>query len=282
MASKDYFSGKRVYITGGSSGIGLAAAEQLAAGGADVLLLARDESRLKAAADRVEANRRGSGRQCAWYCFDVTDEPAVTRTIDRAAAEFGPPDILIACAGGARPDYFDRLSAARFDYTIQVNLYGTRHVVAAALPHMPKLGGHIVTIASVAGLLGVFGYTDYSAAKFAIVGFAEALRAELRPLDVNVSVLCPPDTDTPGLTAENLSKPAETSAISQSARTLSPEKVARVMLKGVRRRKFLIIPGFDAKLSVLAKRFCPKLVFWVMDRTVARLHKNTAQKEHAS
>jgi short-subunit dehydrogenase len=117
----------------------------------------------------------------------------------------------------------------------------------------------------------VFGYTDYCASKFAIVGFSEALRSELKPHGITVSVLCPPDTDTPGFETENLTKPEETRAISSTAKVLSPAAVADHLLRGMARAEFLIIPGFDSRLGVLAKRFVPGVVRWVMDRTVAKV-----------
>ena len=100
---------------------------------------------------------------------------------------------------------------------MKINLYGARNAIAALLPHMRNQGGHIVNVSSIAGLIGVFGYTDYCASKFGLIGFSEALRSELDSQGIMVSVLCPPDTDTPGLAEENLTKPPETLAVSESA-----------------------------------------------------------------
>ncbi len=273
MTTTDRFKGKYVYITGGSSGIGLAAAELAAAGGAHVMVLARNKSRLQDATDRIQKSA-GSGQTITWQSVDVTDPVATEEAFKKAVVDFGPPDILINSAGQARPDYFENIGPGQFDTTLKLNLYGIRNTVAAALPHMTA-GGYIVNVSSVAGLIGVFGYTDYSASKFAVIGFSEALRAELKPRGITVSVLCPPDTDTPGLEAENRTKPPETRAISANARTVPPEMVARTMMRGLAKKKFLIIPGLDARLSVLAKRLAPGLVEWVMDRTVARINSTT-------
>ena len=271
MKQTDRFAGKTAYITGGSSGIGLAVARAMAMAGARVMLLARREERLQQAAEEI---RTATGQQVLWRSLDVTDPVAATAVIDDAAADdLGPPDILFNSAGRALPNYFENISAQQFDQTLRLNLCGTRHLISAALPHM-RSGGYIVNVSSVAGLIGVFGYTDYSASKFAIIGFSEALRAELKPRGIFVSVLCPPDTDTPGLAAENQTKPAETKAISANARTISAETVARSLIRGMIKKRFLIIPGFDARLSVLAKRLTPGLVDWIMDRTIARVHKN--------
>jgi 3-dehydrosphinganine reductase len=276
MKHSDLFDGKNVYITGGSSGIGLAMAEQAAAAGAHVLIFARDEDRLRQAAEKIQAARRSAKQNVAWHALDVTNVAVVLPTFWRNVEQFGPPDILINSAGQARPNYFEKINAEQFDATLKLNLYGTRHAIAAALPHM-KPGGYIVNVSSVAGLIGVFGYTDYSASKFAVIGFSEALRAELKPRGITVSVLCPPDTDTPGLEAENVTKPAETRAISANARIIPAEAVARALMRGMAKKQFLIIPGFDARLSVLVKRLFPGLVEWIMNRTIARIHQSSAK-----
>jgi len=138
-----------------------------------------------------------------------------------------------------------------------------------------------VNTASIAGLIGIFGYTDYSAAKFGLVGFSEALRCELKAYDIAVSVLCPPDTDTPGLLAENETKPEETRAIAAGAKIMSPDAVAEALIRGMARRSFLIIPGVEGRLGVLAKRLFPGLVERIIDRTVRRVARGrtTARRE---
>jgi NAD(P)-dependent dehydrogenase (short-subunit alcohol dehydrogenase family) len=276
MKHSDLFDGKNVYITGGSSGIGLAVAGLAAAAGANVLIFARDETRLKQAAEKIRSVRRDQKQKVAWHALDVTNVAVILPAFWRNVEQFGPPDILFNSAGQARPNYFEKINAEQFDATLKLNLYGTRHAIAAALPHM-KPGGYIVNVSSVAGLIGVFGYTDYSASKFAVIGFSEALRAELKPRGITVSVLCPPDTDTPGLEAENVTKPAETRAISANARTIPAEAVALALLRGMAKKKFLIIPGLDARLSVLVKRLAPGLVEWIMNRTIARIHQSSAK-----
>jgi len=159
-----------------------------------------------------------------------------------------------------------------------VNLHGCWNTVQALLPHMKAQGrGYIVNTSSVAGLIGVYGYTDYCASKFALVGFSEALRSELKPHGIIVSVLCPPDTDTPGFKTENQTKPEETRAISAATKVLSPAAVADDLLRGMACGRFLIIPGLDSRLTVLVKRLAPGVVYRIMDRAVANLRR----KRHA-
>ena len=265
------FDRRLAFIPGGSTGIGLAAAERLAARGADVAIFARRREPLEAAAAAIAARRQRPEQRVVWRQCDVADAAQVATVLGGAVAELGAPDLLINCAGRAVPDYFERITAAQLDETLRINLAGTWHAIQIVLPHMrARRSGHVVNVSSLAGLIGVFGYTDYSASKFALVGFSEALRAELRRDGIAVSVLCPPDTDTPALAAENVTKPPETRAVSAGASLLTADAVADALLAGIARRRFLIIPGREARLVYLAKRLFPGVVTWVMDRQVAR------------
>jgi 3-dehydrosphinganine reductase len=272
------FDRTHVCIVGGSLGIGLAVAPRVAALGAEVTILARQRERLEQAAATVRAACRRPEQTVTWRQLDVGDHDQVAATMQTLVAERGAPDVLINCAGRAYPRRFEDISYAQFAETMLVNLHGCWNTVQALLPHMKaKGGGYIVNTSSIAGLIGVFGYTDYCASKFALVGFSEALRSELRPHGITVSVLCPPDTDTPGFVTENLTKPEETRAISATAQVLPPAAIADALLRGMARRTFLIIPGRDGRLGVLAQRLVPGVVRWVMDRTVANVARQRAR-----
>ena len=213
----------------------------------------------------ITASQRVTYRQ-----FDVEDHAQVLRLMADTVTEVGVPDVLINCAGRAIPNYFEQITYEQFAETLRVNLHGCWNTVSALLPHMKARGCYIVNTASLAGLIGVFGYTDYCAAKFAIVGFSEALRSELKAYNIVVSVLCPPDTDTPGFAAENQTKPVETRAVSSSARVLSADAVADALLAGMAKRSLLIVPGLEGRLALVAKRVWPRLVERVMDRQIRR------------
>jgi 3-dehydrosphinganine reductase len=265
------FDTAQVYVVGGSLGIGLAVAQRVAALGAEVTIFARRREPLEQAAAAVRAACRRPSQTVAWRQLDVTDHEQVTATMQRLVAERGAPEVLINCAGRAYPRRFEDVTYAQFADTMLVNLHGCWNTIQALLPHMQARGhGYIVNTSSIAGLIGVFGYADYCASKFALVGFSEALRSELKPHGITVSVLCPPDTDTPGFATENLTKPEETRAISATTKVLPPAAIADALLRGMARRRFLIIPGRDGRLGVLAKRLLPGVVFWVMDRSVAQ------------
>jgi 3-dehydrosphinganine reductase len=268
------FNDKTIYVVGGSSGIGLAAAKLFAEGGAHVCIFARNEERLKDAKGRVAGRAVSAGQRFASFSVDIADHKQVDRVMNRALKEFGTPDVLVNCAGQATPRRFEEVSYEQFDETMKINLYGTRNAIAALLPAMKTNGGGaIVNVSSIAGYVGVFGYTDYNASKFAVLGFSEALRAEMIAYGIDVFVLCPPDTDTPGLVVENLTKPAETKALTAKASLMTPEAVARAMIEGMEKGKFIIVPGFDGKFTVLAQRLIPGIVRWVVDRTVKDVQK---------
>ncbi len=268
-----FFKGKRIYITGGSSGIGLASACQLASLGADLLLFARDARKLEEARAIVEGNRSGSGRVAAMP-LDVSDNTMVRKVIGSAVGDFGIPDILINSAGIGSADYFENISYDAFDRVMKINLYGTRNVIAAALPHMKQKGGSIVIISSMAGLMAMFGYSAYATSKFALVGFAECLRSEVRRYGIRVNLACPPETDTPFLVEESRTIPPESRAVKNMVGLLKPDYVARFIIRGIAGGCYLIMPGFRARLLYYVQRFSPGWMSrMIADLTVARAAK---------
>jgi len=267
------FDNKVVYVVGGSMGIGLAIARRAAALGADLVIFARRKEPLVQATAAIEQARTRPGRPVTHHQVDVADPAQVQEVMSVAVAESGAPDVLINCAGRARPDYFENISHERFADTMRVNLNGCWNTVSALVPHMKRRGGYIVNTSSLAGLVGVFGYTDYCASKFALIGFSEALRSELKPHGITVSVLCPPDTRTPGFDEENKTKPRETHAVSAAARLLGPEQVADALIAGMAKKSFIIIPGVDGRFTFLAKRLLPGVVERIMDRQIRRARK---------
>ncbi len=267
-------AGKIAYITGGSSGIGLATARLLVRAGAHVLILARTPERLENAARELEAIRGSEDQRIAWMQLDVSDREEVDRVTARAVEAFGAPDLLVNNAGWAEPRPFEEIPYEQFDSIMKINFYGAWHMISALLPHMKRRGGgHIVNVSSIAGFLGVYGYADYCASKFAMVGLSETLRCELKPYGIGISVLYPPDTDTPGFEMESRNKPAETRAISGTAKLLQPEQVARALLEGVRKNRFNILVNTEGRLIHLTKRLFPWMLEWFMDRKIRKVRE---------
>jgi len=269
MRIKD-FDGKNVYIVGGSSGIGLAAAEILSRRGSNVIIFARGRERLEAAVERIGAAKKSDRQRFTFKQLDISRPDDVERVMAEAVEEFGPPDVLINSAGRALPDYFENISYEQLDGSMKLHLYGNWNTIKALLPHLKQRKGYIVNVCSVLGFMGVFGYSDYAASKFALMGLTESLKSELKPCGVGISILCPPDTDTPGFEVENRNKPPETVAVSEGAGLMQPEEVAEVLIKGMEKGKFFIGPG-SAKMIYRLKRYAPFLVDIVMDREIKKV-----------
>ena len=238
------FAGKMVYITGGSSGIGLEMGKLFSAGGADVLLLARNLDKLQEAARAVENSRLSPGQKIGTLSVDVADHVDVDRKMTAALERHGAPDILVNSAGiNKYADHFENITHAMFDEVIKTNLYGTRNMISALLAAMKPRKGHIVILSSAAGLFGMFGYTSYGTSKAALLGFADSLRYELRPLGMKLTVVCPPEVDTPMNLDEARTLPAEGRAMKNLAGIMSPEYAAAPIVKAVAKGQYLCIPG---------------------------------------
>jgi 3-dehydrosphinganine reductase len=267
------FSGKTVYIIGGSSGIGLAIARMLSSKGSHVMIFARQKTRLESSLKQVAGCGISSTQRFSFRQLDVSRNEQVEEVMSSAVSQFGAPEVLINCAGVTRPFHFENITYDQFDETMKVNLYGSWNTISALVPHMKKQGGYIVNVSSMAGLIGVFGYTDYSASKFALIGFSEALRSELKRYGITVSVLCPPDTDTPLLQEEHKTKPEETKALTARTKLMQPDDVAQALINGMKRNRFLIIPGFEGKFTFMMKRLFPGLVEFLMNRDIRKVQE---------
>ncbi len=268
------YKNKIALITGGSSGIGLATTRLLAAQGAHVGILSRSMEKLSAALPTIQAAKVDEQQKFGCYTADVMDAGQVAKAIEQITQEIGAPDMVINSAGMAHPGYVQELGLDIYRWMMDVNYFGTVYVTKAVLPAMlARRSGYIVNISSMAGFLGVFGYTAYGAAKYAVRGFSDALRAELKPLGIGVSVVFPPDTDTPELLYENQYKPMETKALSGNAKLMKAETVAQAILNGVEHRRYVILPGFDANLMYRLSNLLGNAVYPLMDTLIAQAQK---------
>jgi len=213
------------------------------------VILSRTKSALEQAKSEIEqhfinSNTKNTPNQrvLALEC-DVTDPQRVSSAVSQILRECGtPPQYVFACAGLAFPGRFLDQPLSDFERTMKLNYFGALYIAKEFLPHMVnKKSGHIVFFSSTAGLMGISGYSTYCPTKFALRGLADTLRNELCPYNIDVSVVFPPDTDTPGFAQENLTKPDDCREISaQGPPPISPELMARTVISGVKRRLFNI------------------------------------------
>jgi 3-dehydrosphinganine reductase len=272
--AKRTFADKSVLITGGSSGIGLALARQLVVQGAHVCLLARDVQKLENARQQLETLRVNAQQRIAVLAADVSDNASLSPVLSNWIAADGVPDVLINSAGVARPGYFEELTEEIFRWMMDVNYHGTVNTIRCVLPGMiARKSGQIINFSSIAGVIGVFGYTAYGGSKYAVRGFSDALRAEMKPKGIRVSIVFPPDTDTPQLAWEDQFKPFETRSISGTAKPISADKVAAAVLKAAARGKYAIAPGFEAGYMYFAGTRLGGLIYPIMDAMVRSAQK---------
>lgn len=277
------FAGRTVVVTGGSSGIGLATAALFAERGAHVAIVARDAGRLEKARDEVEAARRDAGQRVLGLAADVAHRGSIFDAMEDVRERLGTPDVLVNCAGIFYPGKFESMPEEWFREHLEVDVLGVIHATRAVVPGMIERGsGHVVNVASVAGFIGcVYGYTAYSAAKFAVMGFSEALRSEMRPHGIRVSVVCPPDVDTPGLAKEKSMRPPETDRVCGNMAAIKPETVAAEIVRAVEKGKYYVIPGIAGKLYFRLKGLLPGLFFAITDGDVAKARRERAASSTA-
>jgi len=285
----DYYRGKKVFITGGSSGIGEAAARLLARWGADVWIGARGEARLDEALDGIRAAglsaggrdkggpdgaSKRDGQIFGRSTVDVADPDSVASAAKEVLEGLGGLDVLINNAGIAHPAAVLDTPDAIYESMMRVNYFGTVHVTRAFLPHLyAQKRGHVCNVGSMLGFMGIYGYTAYAASKYAVTGFSDCLRQEFLDHGLGITVVFPPDTDTPQLAAENEIKPPETKAIAGEVKMMSADAVARAMLKGIAAGKYHVVPGLMGGFTYWAYRHAPWLVRLIIDGALKSYRK---------
>jgi len=257
-------------ITGGSSGMGLELAKLLVQEGAKVWLVARRKDVLEQVRQTPPFSSDG---RTGIISADVTNAKQVQAAVEQVIREAGVPDLLINAAGASHPGYLQETTLETYHEMMDLNYFGIVHTVQALLPHMIKRGnGYIVNFASVAGFMAPFGYAAYVPSKYAVRGFSDALRLELKPLGIRVSVVFPPDTDTPGMANENKTKPYETLE-AFSSKLVSPEDVARRTLQGMKRGRYVILPGSDPAMYYSLMHLVGNGIYPIFDMLLAQARR---------
>ena len=253
MSGKQSLAGKKAAVTGASSGIGRSSAINLAKEGCDVALIARDIDRLNETAAEVEK----LVRRAVVIQADITDSEAVRAAVDRAIAELGCIDIFHCNAGIYLRCAVKDLRMDQIRKLMEVDYFGCLNCVYAVLPHMLERGkGHIVTTCSMDGKKGVPPDAAYVAAKFAMNGFFQVMRQELRGSGVNVSIIYPSRMDTPQI------RHVDCPGITPKG---DPDMVGRAVVKAVvKNRGEMMVPWFSCKLLVLAEAISYRFSEWLI------------------
>lgn len=263
--------GEHALVVGGSSGIGLALAREFVRKGACVHIAARRQNLLGSALAQLQRESPHPEAPHTAHSCDVTKDEDVARLFAELSALGGSPIIVVNAAGMTIPGLFVDAPGEDLERMMDANFMGTVRIVRAAVPHMiAQRRGYILNVSSLASLITCFGMTGYCASKFAVRGFTETLRAELKLDGIEVSLLCPPDTDTPMLAAEIPLRSLETDALSGSAQLLTAEQVAKAAIAGMEKGRATIVPGGTARLTALAQRLAPGLIEKLSHRIVQK------------
>lgn len=274
------YQGRKAFITGGSAGIGRELALQLARQGAAVTICARGQAKLEETLAALNATG-GAGPFHA-IAADVTDRAAMGSAATEAIEKMGGVDLLIANTGYAECCPVAEAEGDHFRRLMEVNFYGHVNTVQAFLPSfVAARRGDIVLVSSMLAVLSVWGYSGYSASKFAIRGFAEALRQEMLLHDVRVKLFLPPTTDTPGLAKENEAKPPivhEMEMGSSLNATHPADKVAAKLLAWLPSSTFVGYATWDSWLQYFASRHFPNLTLKLADGEMRGAIKRLGKK----
>ena len=263
------FPSKSVVITGGSRGLGLVIARELADQGARVTLIARDEDELARAADDIRT--RQPFAEVLTVVADVRRRYDAERAIAQAIDHYGRVDVLINNAGIIQVGPLDHMKLADYEDAMATHFWGPLYMVVAALPHMRRQGeGRIVNISSIGGRISVPHLVPYSASKFALVGLSDGLRVELARDNITVTTVCPGlmRTGSPVNAMFKGQRPQEYAwfAISDSLplSSIDARRAARQIIDACRHGDAELVITLQAKLAILARTLVPELFADVM------------------
>ncbi|HET7886408.1 MAG TPA: SDR family NAD(P)-dependent oxidoreductase [Bradyrhizobium sp.] len=272
--------GATVAVTGAASGIGRALAVELAGRGADLALADRDEAGLQSLAADIA---RSSPRKISLHRVDVADPEQIAGFAREVIAAHPSLNILINNAGVSLLGLFHEIDQIQMEWLFNINFWGAVHATRAFLPHLSnQSAAHIVNVSSIFGIMAPPGQTAYSAAKFAIRGFSEALRHELQGAGspVRLSVVHPGGIKT------NIVRNSRTgSAISGNERRsqaierfdaiaqTSAKDAARRIIRGIENNEPRILIGNDARFMDILQRLRPATYWKVMARRIEKMSK---------
>lgn len=259
--------GKVVIITGGTSGIGKALAEEFGRQGSSIVVTGRDEEALTSTVQEL----KGKGITISGVRADVTRPEDNNRMVEETLTSYGHIDILVNNAGVSMRALFQDVETDVIRKVMEINFFGAMYATKFCLPEVMKNKGSIVGISSIAGFRGLPARTGYSASKFALNGFLEALRTELLHTGVHVLTACP------GFTASNirhraLSRDGSTQGESprHEEKMMTAEECASHIYKATLRRKRTVVLTVEGKLAVWLNKWWPALADTLVYRAMKK------------
>lgn len=264
------FTDKLSVVTGASSGIGQAIAYELASHGGSLVLVGTNAQRLNESKKACE----DIGATAYVHQANVADKTEMKGLADTVLNEIGVPDILVNNAGVVMSGLIHEVEPEDWERLIGINVMGVVYGCRYFLPEMIKRGkgGHIVNVASAAGLIGQPGMSTYCATKHAVVGISASMRYELSGHKIGVTTLCPGYVQTPIMDNLKLVGKLDTPRVREKVagemkrNRLTAEMVAVRTLKAIRNNEAFVTIGRDARAAYLGKRFAPGL----LDRMFSR------------
>ncbi|MDR3232988.1 MAG: SDR family NAD(P)-dependent oxidoreductase [Planctomycetaceae bacterium] len=276
---KRTIAGKRVLLTGASSGIGAALAVQLASQGAGLILLARRKDRLEHVAGQIAQQAQSVNKQSVnkltgniaagkieIIAGDVTDAAVRQRAVQAAQEKLGGLDFLINNAGAGATALLEKTTQETVRRLFEVNFFSVLELTQLALPLL-KEGSQamVVNLSSIVGLRGVPHYGAYGAAKFAVAGLSETMRAEFHRYGIDVLTVCPGTTQTEFFDVLYQASSAPDMPVHKA---VTPQYVAERIIRAMESGRHKIVPYFQAVILDYLNRFAPRFVDWLMTRYV--------------
>jgi short-subunit dehydrogenase len=268
------FAGGSAVVTGAASGIGEALAVQLAGRGSNLVLVDRDKERLTGVADRLRAAQ--PGLVVASHVADLADAQETDALAATLATEHPETTLLVNNAGVALGGRFDQVTLDEFDWVMAVNFRSVVRLTHALLPVLKTHpGAHLVNVSSVFGIFAPAGQAAYSASKFAVRGFSEAVRHELAENRVGVTVVHPGGIKTriaeSARTGSGVSAEEYEQGRKQFAKllTMPPEVAAAMIVEAVEKRRPRLLIGWSAKVPDVLVRLLPGTYWRVIARRAA-------------
>ena len=256
----NFYKDKVIIVTGASSGIGLASATRFASLGAKIVLAARSIDKLEKIAEEINKKFNKSTDNVLCVKTDVTKEEDCKNLVEQTVKHFGKIDVLVNNAGISMRAVFKDMDLNVMRSLMDTNFWGTVYCTKYALPYLLETKGSVVGVISTAGYVGLPARTAYSASKFAVRGFLETLRIEHLYDGLHVMIFAP------GFTTSNIRNVALTADGSPQGETprkeermMSAERVAKIMARGIFRRKTHMVLTPLGKATLFANRRLPRV-----------------------